>query len=113
MAKLVAVARPDHFEKKYQWLLAEIRAGRDVTTHVDHPLFERIRVGVHRGELQAEDVTIRFRDQDIPVNRYGQLPLWPDGMFNDMDNMLMELLTPPDHPANSSEPNSDHGTKGT
>ncbi len=74
-----------------------------VETHSDHVL-NGIRVAVHDGELNPEDVQIHFfqkREEDgrsevisPQIDRDGRLDQWPDGFFDEFDKSLEVLLQP-------------------
>jgi len=74
-----------------------------VETHSDHVL-NAIRVAVHDGELDPDNVQLHFfkrqeQDGQIAVvspriDRDGRLDQWPDGFFDEWDNSLEALLQP-------------------
>jgi len=74
-----------------------------VETHSDHVL-NAIRVAVHDGELDPDDVQLHFfkrqeQDGQIAVvspriDQDGRLDQWPDGFFDEWDNSLEALLQP-------------------
>lgn len=76
-----------------------------VETHSDHVL-NGIRVGVHAGVINAEDVAIHYFSRieaegrvhsivESPViDKNGRLDSWPDGFFDEWDKSLEILLAP-------------------
>lgn len=85
-------------------LLARAAAGGVqvvVETHSDHVL-NGIRVAVHDGKLQPDDVQLHFfqRSKDDGrslvvspnINRNGRIDRWPDGFFDEWDKSLEALL---------------------
>jgi predicted ATPase len=75
-----------------------------VETHSDH-ILNGMRLSVHRGTLQPQDLTLHFflPDRDPPesllvspkIDRTGKLDQWPSGFFDEWDKSLDELLEPP------------------
>lgn len=74
-----------------------------VETHSDHVL-NGIRVAVHNGRLNPDDVQLHFfqrREQDgqshvvsPQIDRDGRLDQWPDDFFDEWDKSLEALLQP-------------------
>ncbi len=59
-------------------------------------IFQRIRLGVIRGEIDCDDFVFLYEDpklgiQYIPVNKYGACPYWPEG-FCDVDGNMAESI---------------------
>lgn len=74
-----------------------------VETHSDHVL-NGIRVAVHDGDLNPDDVQIHFFEKreldgrcDVispQIDRDGRLDWWPDGFFDEFDKSLDILMQP-------------------
>jgi predicted ATPase len=74
-----------------------------VETHSDHVL-NGIRLAVHDGKLNPDDVQIHFFQRREPdtmievtsprVDRDGRIDEWPDGFFDEWERDLMALLEP-------------------
>jgi predicted ATPase len=74
-------------------------------THSDHVL-NGIRLAVHGGEINPDEVKLHFfqrrvsQGQNISevispkMNRKGRIDQWPDGFFDEWDNILAALLQP-------------------
>ncbi|TYQ27461.1 AAA family ATPase [Pseudanabaena sp. UWO310] len=74
-------------------------------THSDHVL-NGIRLAVHDGKISPDDVKLHFfqrrisQEQNISevispkMNRKGRIDQWPDGFFDEWDNILAALLQP-------------------
>ena len=76
-----------------------------VETHSDH-ILNGIRLAVHGGKLEAEDVQLHYfqrqeRNRELVtevisprIDRNGRIDQWPDGFFDEWDNSLQALLEP-------------------
>ena len=76
-----------------------------VETHSDH-LLNGIRLAVHEGKLNHEDVGIFFFDRqeeegsisakilEPKINENGRIDHWPDGFFDESEKILQKLLVP-------------------
>ncbi|GMT96027.1 DUF3696 domain-containing protein [Corallococcus caeni] len=71
-----------------------------VETHSDHVL-NGIRVAVHQGEIEDEDVTVLFFSpfeeesvQSLKIDRRGRIKHWPPGFFDENARLLDTLLEP-------------------
>lgn len=76
-----------------------------IETHSDHVL-NGIRLAVHDGKLSPDDVQLhyfqRIEKEGIAmskvvspsIDRNGRIDQWPDGFFDEWDNILYKLLKP-------------------
>ena len=83
------------YEDKYRTIIQAVREGRDIDVDVDELLLTRIRLGVSRREIRAEDVQILFEGQIVTLTPYGQLNAWPNRMHDAMTTMLLAILAGP------------------
>jgi len=108
---LILIENPEaHLHPKGQAMMGNLLARAAscgiqvvVETHSDHVL-NSIRVAVHDGELEPDDVQLHFfkrHEQDgqivvvsPQIDQDGRLDQWPDGFFDEWDNSLEALLQP-------------------
>ncbi len=108
---LLLIENPEaHLHPKGQAMMGDLLARAAscgiqvvVETHSDHVL-NGIRVAVHDGRLNPNDVQLHFfqrREQDgqsqvvsPQVDRDGRLDQWPDDFFDEWDKSLEALLQP-------------------
>jgi predicted ATPase len=76
-----------------------------IETHSDHVL-NGIRLAVHNGKLNPNDVQLHYfqrveKDRiamsevvSPSIDRNGRIDQWPDGFFDEWDNILYKLLKP-------------------
>lgn len=77
-----------------------------VETHSDH-LLNGVRLAVHGGLVQPDDVGIHFFDRIVSgdkvkhrvrtpeIDRQGRIDSWPEGFFDEWEKNLYALLEPP------------------
>jgi len=58
----------------------------------NEPPILAVRVAVAKGQLSTDEVTLRFKGEDLPMNKDGRLDRWPEGFCDTSDKLLMELL---------------------
>lgn len=107
---MILLENPEaHIHPKGQRMLGELIAAAGaggvqviVETHSDH-VFNGIRVAVKKGRLKSEhtgvfyfykDINDAYKHKEIcPVlDENGRLNEWPEGLFDEWDNALLELL---------------------
>ena len=65
--------------------LTEIRVGTAT-------MLNALRLEVKRGNLDPQNVAILFRDQQLHIDKYGELDHWPIGFGDKWDQQLGELI---------------------
>ena len=76
--------------------LCSVDKNLSIITH-NNSLFNGIRVGVKRGLIKPEDLTVHFYSSDgqityPKIDARGRFTPWPDGFFDMWDKALEELL---------------------
>jgi len=55
-------------------------------------IIDAFRAAVKQGKVSSEDIVIKFRGEELPVDSRGKLDHWPAGFHDTQDKLLTILL---------------------
>lgn len=55
-------------------------------------IFAWFRVFVKEGKVSRDDFFITYNGENILINKFGRLNQWPEGMLDQHENALLELI---------------------
>jgi len=79
-------------ETVYKDLITRARRGDVTVTHSTANIFERVRVGIVRGEILHGNVRFCYQGEELEPDENGRLERWPDGFLDVTERLLEELI---------------------
>lgn len=70
----------------------DVEVGSVTAVFSTENIFNRLRLGMVRGELGDAELIFQYQNVDIPVNRYGEIANPPEGFLGLNDYLCVETM---------------------